>query len=47
MVLWAWTEMWEVLVCSSASSRCVLLDVLLAGASHLVTCERLPRGDLI
>jgi hypothetical protein len=34
-------------MCSNVSSGCVLLDVLLAGASHLVTCECLPRGDEI
>jgi hypothetical protein len=47
MVFWVWTKMGEISVCSSVSSRCVSLNVLLAGASHLVTCERLPRGDAI
>jgi hypothetical protein len=37
----------EISVCSSVSSGCLSLDVLLAGASHLVTCERLPRRDAI
>jgi hypothetical protein len=34
-------------VCSSLSFGCVSLDVLLAGASHFTTCERLPQGDAI
>jgi hypothetical protein len=47
MVFWVWTETWEISVCSSMSSGCVYLDVLLVGESHLVTSERLPRGDAI
>jgi hypothetical protein len=32
---------------SIVSFGCVALDVLLMGASHLVTCECLPQGDAI
>jgi hypothetical protein len=34
-------------VCSSVSSGSVSLDVLPTRASHLATCEHLPRGDAI
>jgi hypothetical protein len=34
MVLWDWTEMWEILVCSNVGSGCVL-PLRVSGGSNL------------
>jgi hypothetical protein len=36
MVLWDWTEMWEILVCSSVGSGCVL-PLRVSGGSNLAS----------